>query len=280
MTGAADWRGRVGEVWAAEYVRTERAFSAIAAALDAAIAAVAPVSGLAVDLGCGVGGTTLALAAARPMVQVTGIDLSPALIALARRRVGEAAGAPAFVVGDVLHVLPTLAPLDLLVSRHGLMFFADPVAAFSVLRAATAPGAPLVFSCFAGRPENEWVTVPERALGLSSPVDSDYAPGPFALADGTFTRALLHDGGWNDVQIRPWRLDYVVGSGPDPVEDALAFYRCIGPLASLLSAATPAERQRLEQRLRDVLASRIRDGAVTFSAAIWIITARAGKEVA
>ena len=280
MTGAADWSGRVGDVWAAEYARTERAFSATAAALGAAMATVAPVSGHAVDLGCGVGGTTLALAAARPVLQVTGIDLSSALIEVARWRVGEAAAAPAFVVGDVLQVLPTLAPLDLLVSRHGLMFFADPVAGFSVLRAATALDAPLVFSCFAARSENEWVTVPERTLGLSPRVEGAYAPGPFALADATFTRALLHQSGWTDVQLRLHRVDYVVGSGIDPVEDALAFYRRIGPLASLLSTASPAERQSLETRLRDVLASRIRDGAVTFSAAIWIITARAGKEVA
>lgn len=280
MTGAADWKGRVGDVWAAEYVRTERAFSAIATALDAAIASVAPDMGRAADLGCGVGGTTLALAAARPMMQVTGIDLSPALISTARRRAGEAACAPTYVIGDVLHVLPTLAPVDLLVSRHGLMFFADPVAAFSALRTAMVPGEPLVFSCFAARAANEWVTAPERALALPAPVESGYAPGPFALADATFTRALLRQGGWNDVQLLPQRVDYVVGSGSDPVEDALDFYRRIGPLASLLSKASPVERQRLELRLRDVLSSRIRDGAVTFSAGIWIITARAGKDIA
>lgn len=280
MTSATDWRGRVGDVWAAEYARTERAFTEIAAALDKAIAAVAPRSGRAADLGCGVGGTTLALAAARPALRVTGIDLSPALIAVARRRAGEGAGNAAFVVGDVLDVLPTLAPLDLLMSRHGLMFFADPAAAFGTLHAVAAPGAPLVFSCFAARADNEWVIAPAQALGLGSPVANDYAPGPFALGDEAFTRALLHRSGWTDVQMAHQRVDYRVGSAPDPVEDALDFYRRLGPLASMLAAAHPVERERLEARLRDVLATRIRDDAVTFSAAIWIITARAGKEVA
>ncbi len=290
MTSAADWRGRVGDVWALEYARTERAFAGIAGALDAAIAAVAPHAGNAADLGCGVGGTTLALAARRPPLCVTGIDLSPALIAIARRRAASGAGAgarqasvsasPTFVAGDVMQVLPTLAPLDLLVSRHGLMFFTDPVTAFDILRAAARDGAPLVFSCFAPRAANDWVTAPEAALSVTPSATTGYAPGPFALGDETFVRALLDRSGWEDVRIDCRRVDYAVGAGDDPVGDALAFYRCIGPLASFLAASHPADRARHEAALRDLFATRIRNGAVTFSAAIRIVTAHAGKEAA
>ncbi|VXD03633.1 class I SAM-dependent methyltransferase [Sphingomonas sp. 8AM] len=195
--------------------------------------------GRAADLGCGIGDTTLALAATQPGLRVTGIDLSPALIAIARARAVPDAGAgmdrkgvPAaatFVVGDVLKVLPTLVPLDLLVSRHGLMFFTDPASAFVALRATVTPGAPLVFSCFAPRAENEWVTAPESAVGQMSPTAEGYAPGP---------------------------------------------------LAALLAASHPSDRAQQEAALLDLFATRIREGAVTFSAAIRIVTARAGKEAA
>lgn len=290
MTGAADWRGRVGDVWAEEHARTERAFAGIAAALGAAMAAAAPLEGRAADLGCGVGGTALALAALRPRLSITGIDLSPALIAVARERVARAAraepereadaAAASFVVGDVLQELPVLAPFDLLVSRHGLMFFAEPVTAFVALRAAAAPGAPLVFSCFAERARNDWVTAPEAVVGVTAEREAGYAPGPFALADETFVRTLLDRSGWQDVRLAQRRVAYQVGAGENPVEDALAFYRHVGPLASLLAASQPADRVRREAALRDLFATRIRDGAVTFSAAISIVTARAGKEAA
>ncbi|MFK3888367.1 class I SAM-dependent methyltransferase [Sphingomonas sp. NPDC079357] len=288
MTNAADWRGRVGDVWAEEYVRTERAFSGIAAALDVAIDAIAPQIGRAADLGCGVGSTTFAVAAARPGLRITGIDLSAALIAVARRRAEmitngaerSEAGAVTFATGDVVPLLPTLAPLDLLVSRHGLMFFDDPVPAFAALRAASVTGAPLIFSCFAARTENDWLVTPRNALGLSQPIVDGYEPGPFAFADGEFVRALLDQGGWDDVQITRQRVDYPVGGGMDPIESALDFYRRIGPLAPFLAASQAPDRARHETMLRDLFASRIQGGMVTFSAAIQIVTARAGKEVA
>ncbi|MEH3123823.1 MAG: class I SAM-dependent methyltransferase [Sphingomonas phyllosphaerae] len=278
MTGATDWRGRVGDVWAQEHARTERAFAGIASVLNAAIVAAAPDHGAAIDLGCGIGSTTQALSAARPALRVTGIDLSPALIAVAEEQATTAGGAPRFLAGDAVELVQTLAPLDLLVSRHGLMFFADPLAAFAALRAAAAPRAPLVFSCFASRDANEWVTAPEAAVGLSPLADAGYSPGPFALSDGAFTRALLEESGWTEIAITPACVPYVVGAGVRPVEDALDFYRRIGPLAAMLASALPADRERIETRLRNLFAMRIQRDAVTFSAAIWIVTARAGKE--
>lgn len=279
VTGAADWRGRVGDTWAAEHARTERAFAGIAAALDKEIGHHAPVRGRAADLGCGVGSTALALAAARPGLRVTGIDLSPALVAVARDRAGAAG--PAFVAGDVVEVLPALAPLDLLVSRHGVMFFADPRAGFSALRRAVVPGGALVFSCFRERAANDWVVEVERVLELEqAPAAAPgYAPGPFALGNRVLLEAVLADAGWRDVAVRACDVDYVVGGGAAPVADALSFYRRIGPVAALLAAADTVTRARYEARLRDLFARRIHGGSVTFSAAIWIVSARRRKEV-
>ena len=276
MTDAAAWRGRVGEVWAREHARTERAFAGVAAVLDHAILRHAPERGRAADIGCGVGSTTLALAAARPGLHVTGIDLSPALLAVARERGGV--GGPAFVAGDVEAVLPTLAPLDLLVSRHGVMFFADPVAGFAALRRSVAFGAPLVFSCFRPRADNEWATTVDAALDIAvSARDDVYAPGPFALSDEARLRAVLAAAGWTDVDATAHDVAYAVGGGAAPIEDALDFYRSIGPAASVLAAASAGERGRIEARLRDLFAARIHSGTITFTAATWVVSAHAGK---
>ena len=88
MTFANDWAGAVGDVWADEWQRTDRGFAAMTSHLDAAILAAAPQQGRAIDIGCGAGGTSIALAKARPGLTVTGIDLSSALVDTARSRAG------------------------------------------------------------------------------------------------------------------------------------------------------------------------------------------------
>ncbi|MEE2915725.1 MAG: class I SAM-dependent methyltransferase [Pseudomonadota bacterium] len=276
MTGAQDWRGRVGETWAAEYRRTERAFSAIAQALDLTVAQHAPDKGRAVDIGCGAGSTAIALARARPDMTVTGIDLSVPLLSVAQSR---ADGIPRlqFVAGDARELLPSMAPLDLLVSRHGVMFFDDPVAGFADMARAARGGAPLVFSCFRSRIENDWSGAVDRVLGQAAPADG-HAPGPYALADRERTYRILHDAGWHRIAATPHDVRYFVGEGDDAVEDALAFYRRIGSAAAILAAVDGGERRRLEDALRDMLAARICGGAIAFTAAIWIWTATAAGE--
>lgn len=278
MTGAADWAGRVGQVWADEWRRTERAFAGIAAVLDAAIADVAPPRGRALDIGCGVGSTALALARAHPGLAVTGVDLARPLVAVARERAATAAAAPDFVAGDAITVAADRAPLDLLVSRHGVMLFDDPVAGFAALRRSAARGARLVFSCFRERVDNDWTHAVDRVLGTAPvPAPTAYAPGPYALADRAQTAAILRAAGWTQIAATAHDVRYVVGAGEEAVADALAFYRRIGPAASILAAASRAERAVLDRKLADMLATRIRDGVVTFTAAIWIWTARAGE---
>ena len=279
MTGAADWSGRVGQVWADEWRRTERAFAGIAAVLDATIRDVAPSQGRALDIGCGVGSTTLALAAGRPALEVTGVDLAAPLTAMAQQRAAKerrSEGQPTFVTGDAIAVAGRLAPLDLLVSRHGVMFFDDPVAGFAALRRSARSGAPLVFSCFRERTRNDWSHAVDQVLG-GAHVAGGYAPGPYALADCAATTTILRAAGWRDLVATAHDVRYVVGAGDDPVADALGFYRRIGSAAAILAAATPGERAVLERKLADMLATRIRDGAVAFTAAIWIWTARAGE---
>src|SRR6476469_6037067 len=100
MTGAVEWQGPVGSVWAAEYSRTDRSFRELSAHLDRAIAAVAPQHGHALDIGCGAGATSFALATANPNLAITGLDIAPELIDAANAR---AAGHPntRFAVADL-----------------------------------------------------------------------------------------------------------------------------------------------------------------------------------
>lgn len=273
MTDAAAWQGRVGDVWAEEWRRTDRSFADLSRHLDVAIAAVAPQSGRALDIGCGAGGTSLALAGARPALVIQGVDLSGGLVAVAGARAAAANIANArFEIGDA--AAPPGGPYDLAFSRHGVMFFADPVAAFAAIRAALTPGAPLVFSCFRAAGDNGWAVALAEALG--QPVSpSGTAPGPFAFADPDRVAGLLAAAGWHDAAPRAVDFTYVAGAGDDPVGDALAFFRRIGPAARALAEAPEADRPALLASLRTLLASRIGAKVIGFPAAAWIWSAGA-----
>jgi SAM-dependent methyltransferase len=272
MTSGTEWQGRVGLTWADEWQRTERAMASIGDVLDAAIARAAPAMGRALDIGCGVGSTALALARAAPSLKVVGVDLSAALVRVAQARAG--ASTLTFEIGDAIGLAERLAPVDLLASRHGVMFFDDPANAFARLRVAARPGAPLVFSCFRKRQENEWARVLDAAAGVVPP--EMRGPGPFSLADRAATTALLSRAGWSDVTGAAHDVPYVLGDGSEPVEEALAFARRIGPAARVIAEAGAADRARIEDRLRTAFASRVTDGRVSLSASVWIWTARAG----
>ncbi len=275
MTSGKDWMDRVGTTWAEEWQRTDRTFADLAPHLDAAIDMAAPQgSGRVLDIGCGAGSTSLGLARRRPDLAVTGIDISPALVAVARQR-GDGIANLQFVLGDA-GAPAGLPPQDLLVSRHGVMFFDDPAAALTRLRDAAAPDARLVFSCFRTLADNPWASELMAALTGRPPAPPPgYVPGPFAFADRDFTAGLLAAAGWHGIDAV--RIDYAncAGAGADPVGDALATFARIGPAAPLLAAADPADRARLLEQLREVL-ERYREGdMVTMPASAWIWTATA-----
>ena len=274
MTEARDWAGRVGGTWAAEWQRTDRSFGDLAARLNAAILAGAPETGRALDIGCGAGATSLALAAARPRLAVTSADLSAEMLAVARER-GAGLANLDFVEGDVLAVAAKRAPLDLMVSRHGVMFFADPIAAFAALHAAAAPGARLVFSCFRQPGENRWASEIAAAVTGSPPAPREGAPGPFAFADRDRVANILAAAGWSAAAAEP--VDYAnrAGAGGDPVADAVSFFTRIGPAAPLLRDLPPAAREAALARIAAVCEKHRAGDAVDFPAAAWLWTARA-----
>jgi SAM-dependent methyltransferase len=273
MTTNFDWSGQVGDVWAQEWRRTDRSFAEFTPHLNRAILAAARDGGRAIDLGCGAGETAIALATARPAFDVTGIDLSSELIAVARER-GVGIANLAFRLGDTAALDPGLAA-DLFVSRHGVMFFDDPVAALSAIRSAGSRDTRLVFSCFRDSALNPWSQLIDEPAGNAAPPKA-YAPGPFGFADPDLTADILAEAGWADASPVAVDYTYIAGAGPDPVADAVHFFSRIGPTARMLADAAPDDRADLLARLAKALADHETGGQIQFPAAAWIWTARAG----
>ena len=275
MTDAAQWSGAMGDVWAAEWRRTDRSFADLSRHLDPAIFTDAPVVGTALDIGCGAGATSIALATARADLSVIGIDVSAELIATARRR-ADGLGNARFIQADINAAAADLPRADLLCSRHGVMFFDDPIATFATLRAIARPGASLVFSCFRARALNPWASDLIGELTGAMPRDAaDYAPGPFAFADLDATAAILAQAGWRDAAPEAIDVRYLAGAGDDPVADATGFFRRIGPVAAALRDAPAEIHAALLDKLAAALQKRCENGEVVFPAAAWIWRARA-----
>ena len=268
---ATDWAGAIGETWAEEWVRTDRTFAPVDEALVAAIATrLADTEAPRIlDVGCGAGRTSLSLSEALPDARIAGIDLSPALIAAAEARAGTPSRCR-FTVADA-GLWAAEDGFDLIASRHGVMFFDDPVAALAHIRTRAAPGAPLVFSCFQAPSRNPW------ASGLASlvggPAPDPYAPGPFAFADETRVAGLLVAAGWRDPHATPLDFSYVAGGGDDPVADAVGFFMRIGPTAFAMRTAEGAERERLHAGLEALVRDHLVDGQIVFPAAAWLWSA-------
>lgn len=274
MTNANEWLGRTGDSWAAQWRRTDRSFGPLTEHLLKRTREFA--FGSVLDVGCGAGELSLALARGRPHITVIGVDISPRLVATARERASHLTNVT-FEEADAAAWLPPggFAP-DLLVSRHGVMFFDDPVAAFAHLADVAAPGAGLMFSCFRERGENPFFTELARVLPNPEPPPPSEAPGPFAFADRLRVERILAEAGWSSIAFEPLDFAMIAGAGEDPVEDAAEYFSTIGPAARAASELNPDQRDRFLERVRELAGRNLHEGIVSLRAATWIVTARKG----
>lgn len=266
------WNDRPGLTWASLQTLLDRQIAPLG---EAAMAALDPRAGERIlDIGCGCGDTTLALAlAVGPAGRVLGADISRPMLEVAQRRIAEAELDQASVIeADAQGQDFGSAQWDALYSRFGVMFFADPPAAFANLAAALKPGGRLAFVCWRPLPLNPWMTAPLAAAlkHLPAPEAGDpLAPGPFAFADPERVRAILAGAGFDDIAITPH--DQPIGG--NGLEDALTVALKVGPAARLI-ADHPEKRDAVIKDVRQVLAAHQKADGVWFDSATWIVTAR------
>jgi SAM-dependent methyltransferase len=229
------------------------------------------------DVGCGTGATTLELArAVAPNGEALGVDISAAMVKIARDRGGAQDGAR-FEVADVQVDDVDAGPFDAAFSRFGVMFFADPAAAFVRIRTLLRPGGRLAFCCWQDLFSNEWMFVPGAAVigvtGELPPMPGPGEPGPFSLADPAHVVALLSDAGFEDVDVTP-QSELVVLPETN-IESIVDMSRHVGPVHEALRDADDDLTSRVLAAVRDALLAKVTDGELRLSAAALIASARA-----
>jgi SAM-dependent methyltransferase len=227
------------------------------------------------DVGCGCGSTTLAAARAVAPGTAVGLDLSAPMLRRARENAAaQGLASVSFELGDA-QVHSVGRAFDVVISRFGVMFFADPVAAFANVRAATRPGGRLAFVCWQPLAANEWLTVPVAAFAehmpLPEPADQQ-APGMFALAEPGRARHVLGEAGWREVTVTEWRVPILLGGGA--LDDAVDFVRTGSLGRAILDGADAATRDRALSSVRAALARHAGPDGVRLGAAVWLVQAR------
>ncbi|WP_164156018.1 class I SAM-dependent methyltransferase, partial [Sandarakinorhabdus rubra] len=266
------WNGKVGDIWVQMQERMDRALTPVTTAL---LAAAAPQPGEAVlDIGCGAGETTLAVdAVVGEGGHAIGLDISEPLLARARARAEALDSAAEFIAADA-SAWAGEEGFDLILSRFGVMFFADPQAAFAHLHSLAAPDGRLVFACWQPPARNLWATLPLTALAdllPPQPKADPLAPGPFAFADAARTVTLLEAAGWRDVACHSVPFAMLVGDGDDPIADTVSFNLKIGPAARIVRDAGIGDAAR--PVLAAALKPHLADGRVELPGAAWLVTA-------
>ena len=276
MTSTIDWASHSGDAWTRRWRDTDAGLANLAPKLHAALLEAAPSGPFrAMDIGCGPGTTSMQLAKARPDATIVACDISPSLTELARERLGDLDGVRV-VAGDAEEVAESEAPFDLIFSRHGVMFFADPVRAFQRFRAAAAPGAKLVFSCFQDWQLNPWASELSEATAGQPLPPPGRKPSGFAFSDPDYVRDILDAAGWSDAEGEPIPFQYVAGEGDDAVERACNFLAEIGPASRTMLSLPELERDAALTRMRHAIECYYDGSKVEFPAAAWIWRAQAG----
>jgi ubiquinone/menaquinone biosynthesis C-methylase UbiE len=270
----AYWNGAGGQRWAQRQPVQDILLQPIA---DIVIDRARIKSGERVlDVGCGSGSTTFAFAkAVGPSGHVMGIDISAPM--LARAREVTPAGSPVeFALADATIHPFVPESFDLLASRFGVMFFADPALSFANLRNAMRRTGRLAFACWRQPRENPFFMVPLQAAYQHVPKMPQMGPeepGPFAFASEERVKRILGAAGFSEIAMEPvdLALDVAIGGGLDAaVKSAVE----IGPAARALTDHPPETVAAATQSIREALQPLLKGQTVPLDAAIWIVTAR------
>ena len=269
------WNDAAGQTWSRHQARLDRQLEPLGVE---AMRVLAPAAGeRIVDVGCGCGQTTLALAArVTASGQVTGVDVSEPMLAVARARpLAEGKARPDFLLRDAQTADLGDGAFDALYSRFGVMFFGNPAAAFANLRRALKPGGRLAFVCWRSFDENLWMKAPMDAarpfLPAAAPTDPT-APGPFAFSNPDRVRSILDQAGFTQVTLDPF--DALVGGSS--LDETLDMALRVGPLGLALRE-NPRLAPVVADAVRQTLAGYDTPDGVLMPAAVWIVQARAPR---
>ena len=270
---AALWNGPAGRAWVEAQALLDQILKPFEDLLVDAVAAESARRVL--DVGCGTGSTTVAVARLLgAQGQCLGVDVSEPMISAARAR-AEREGTPArFVCADAQTHAFEPASVDLIMSRFGVMFFDDVVQAFANLRRAARAGAPCRFVAWRSATENPFMITAERAaapLLPNLPARRPDAPGQFAFADQRRVQRLLEESGWTAIEIQPIDAECSL-----PEKELLPYLTRLGPVGMILPELDETTRAQVIETVRAAFEPFVHGDDVRFTAACWMIGARNG----
>ena len=272
------WNGKAGTQWVEQNNQMDNSLRPIGKlAMDAA--QVQPGE-FVLDIGCGCGDTSLQLAQLSGETgKVLGVDISAPMLDLAQQKKGELpaalAATVAFAEGDAASYAFGAQQFDLVFSRFGVMFFDDPVLAFTNIRGALKPGGRLAFICWAPVQHNQWVMVPLAAAlaHIDPPQPGDpHAPGPFSFADVEHTRGVLGAAGFQNIDLAPVSPTMRFGEGT-PRDQIANFFMDIGPVSRALAEGTPELKEAVRASITEAIMPFYDGTGVNLEGSCWVVTA-------
>ncbi len=272
--GAEFWNSTMGHAWVSQQAVISDVFTSVTSvSLEAA---AAKLGEHVIDIGCGTGDTLLAFAkAVGPSGAVLGVDVSAPMLDFAKHRAAEATlSNAAFALADAKSYAFEPSWADLVYSRFGVMFFDDPIRAFTNIRSGMKAGGRLVFVCFRTMPESPWFRVPIEAarphVPPQPPVDP-LAPGMFSLGRQERVGGILTEAGFREVALKATNVPI---HGKDTTQ-SMAFITQAGPLPALLENASGEQRIRATEAVRNALAANIGADGRGLHVGLWLVSALA-----
>ncbi|PTL82685.1 class I SAM-dependent methyltransferase [Vitiosangium sp. GDMCC 1.1324] len=271
------WNGPAGRAWVETQELLDQMFKPIE---DLLVEAVFASSGRRVlDVGCGTGSTTLAVARLLgEKGRCTGIDISEPMLTAAQARAERQSTPASFIRANAQNHAFEPASFDMLISRFGVMFFDDPVRAFANLRRAAKDDAQMRFLAWRSPSENPFMTTAERAaapLLPNIPARRPDAPGQFAFADQRRVHRILEESGWTEIDIRPIDVACTL-----PEKELVRYLTRLGPLGRILHEVDDRTRTQVIETVRAAFEPYVHGAEVRFTAACWMIGARAPSATA
>ena len=243
---------------------------------EAALSKLNPIEGEKIaELGCGTG--TMSFLISKKIGKsglVQGFDISEPMLDYAEKR---------RINSNLVNIKYTLADLqihefkknsfDALFSRFGVMFFDNPVVAFTNLRSSLKKGGRFIFACWAERLANDWIELPteiaSRFLEMP-PTPPEKTPGPFAFEDKDYVTSILNEAGWKNVGFENFSCSHSAGR---TLDEAARFLGKMGPMSGLIENSGSKMRERFYEALKLELSKYETDAGIMMNFSTWIVSA-------